>query len=213
MHSPLGHPSRNLCICLSSLPDDLGETTGTVRVRGVTSYLNRVQRGLPDAHPALISDSQAILAMMHEMDYSADAVTRWVSRLTEVIAPLVTDNTILVCVPPSTPRLYLSGVRLVTLATAIALDIDFVDDGLIRTAPIGISTSRDRRDRALHQQSLAVSPAVAYRHVILVDDVLVSGTTMRAATELLLHGGAYQVDPVSLAQACTPDHGNWGCGH
>lgn len=44
------------------------------------------------------------------------------------------------------------------------------------------------------------------RRVVLIDDVITTGSTVRAATRALLRGGARSVDVVALAQVCEAGH-------
>jgi glutamine phosphoribosylpyrophosphate amidotransferase len=90
----------------------------------------------------------------------------------------------------------------VALAVALGLDLEFIDDALIRTSPIDISTARDRKNRAIHHDTMAVNQIIVGKNAILIDDVLVSGTTMSVCAELLMAAGAVGVNPVSIAQSC-----------
>ena len=202
MNQQTVYPSRNIAVNLTDTDHHPHDDYFTIRARSITGYLNRYQRHMLDADLALVDDSLAVLAMKRETSYTADVIVQWATRLIELVKPLIQEDSVIVCAPPSTPRNHLAGIHLVALDVAIGLDIEFFDDGLTRTQTIGLSVDRDRRDRRIHQATIVVNPAVVGKHVILVDDVLVSGTTMSVCAELLLEAGATSVNPVSIAQSC-----------
>jgi phosphoribosylpyrophosphate synthetase len=202
MNQSMVYPSRNIKVTFPIVDDDLHDESGTIRARSVTGYLNRYHRLMLDANQTLVDDSLAVLAMKRETCYATEVIIHWAARLIELVRPLVQKNSVIVCAPPSTPRDHLVGIQLVALAVAVGLEIEFIDDGLTRTHAIGISIDRDRNDRDIHRATMAVNPAVTGTHVILMDDVLVSGTTMSVCAELLMESGAFRVDPVSIAQSC-----------
>ncbi|MDQ0396348.1 ComF family protein [Labrys monachus] len=70
-----------------------------------------------------------------------------------------------------------------------------------------VGLSRNERARNV-QGAFAVPqanrPAIAGRHIVLVDDVLTSGATSEAAARALLRAGAAQVDILVFARVATP---------
>lgn len=62
----------------------------------------------------------------------------------------------------------------------------------------------DRQTRLIQlSAALRVTQNVAGRHVLLVDDVVTTGSSLKAATEVLLAAGAERVDCLVFAQAFT----------
>ena len=69
---------------------------------------------------------------------------------------------------------------------------------LDRTAGTPAQTGRSRRER-LHGPGFTASPAVAGRSVLLVDDVVTTGTTLASAASALHAAGAVAVSPYAVA--------------
>ncbi len=66
---------------------------------------------------------------------------------------------------------------------------------------VGLSAGeRDRNVRGAFRVPVEQKPAVAGRRVLLVDDVLTTGATIRAATRTLLRAGAEAVDALVFAR-------------
>ena len=73
-----------------------------------------------------------------------------------------------------------------------------------RTRPLkGMGASQRRREVA-RAFALGDRAAVKGRHVILVDDVLTSGSTSEACAKVLLKGGAARVDLLCFARVVRP---------
>lgn len=194
--------SRNIrAMAAAPNPSCHGEWS-TIRAYGITGYLNSIQRCLSDVSETLLQDTHSILALKRETHYQADVVIEWAHRLLPLVKPLLKENSVLVCVPPSSTREHLAGIQLVALALAVGLNIEFAFDGLQRVNSVPISIERDRRDRSVHRTSIAVDAAMEGKHVILLDDVLVSGTTLGVCAELLVSVGAASVAGVTLAHSC-----------
>lgn len=136
-------------------------------------------------------------------------------RLAEVLAPLLLDSLLclplpdaLVPMPLPLPRLRRRGynqVQELALAVGRLLELPVRPDMLLRPScdtPQSRLHAGERR-RNLHG-SFAASPAVAGRHLWLLDDIFTTGSTARAAVRALLAAGAYRVDLVTLTR--TPLH-------
>jgi len=72
---------------------------------------------------------------------------------------------------------------------------------LVRSGPAGTQTGRTRVER-LNGPEFAARPGLAGRRVIVVDDVVTTGATMRAAASALRHAGI--AEPILYAIASTP---------
>ncbi len=72
---------------------------------------------------------------------------------------------------------------------------------LVRSGPAGTQTGRTRIER-LHGPEFVARPGLDGRQVIVVDDVVTTGATLRAAAAALRHAGA--VEPRLYAVASTP---------
>ncbi len=72
---------------------------------------------------------------------------------------------------------------------------------LARSGPTGPQTGRTRIER-LHGPEFVARPGLEGRRVIVVDDVVTTGATLRAAAAALRHAGV--ADPMLYAVASTP---------
>ena len=121
MTHPTTYVSRNIrAMSATPNPGCRGEWC-TIRAYGITGYLNSLQRCLSDVSEALLQDTQSILALKRETRYQADVVTEWAHRLLPLVRPLLKENSVLVCAPPSSTRDHLAGIQLVALAVAVLL--------------------------------------------------------------------------------------------
>lgn len=64
-----------------------------------------------------------------------------------------------------------------------------------QTLPAQQGRSRQQRLQS-RKKAFAASPGVAGRRILLIDDVMTTGSTLRAATQTLLRAGARRVDVV-----------------
>jgi predicted amidophosphoribosyltransferase len=69
---------------------------------------------------------------------------------------------------------------------------------LDRDPASGPQTGRDRADR-LHGPTFAASPAVSGRRVLVIDDVVTTGSTLRSAELALRQAGATRVQRAAIA--------------
>lgn len=119
------------------------------------------------------------------------------------------NESILVPVPrhPSRIREHRSDpVHLLAKRLARALGCPLVSSALERTRPTRPQTELTRRERLLGPQgSFAAKPSQAgERAILLLDDVVTTGATLRAARQALQAAGARRVTPLALAAAPEP---------
>lgn len=117
---------------------------------------------------------------------------------------------LLLPVPLARPRLRQRGFNQAALLArwlGKALDLALDEELLLRPQDTAAQQQLDAhaRRRNLRQAfALADAPAVAGRHLALVDDVLTTGATAEALTRLLLKAGAARVDVYCLARTPAP---------
>ena len=70
----------------------------------------------------------------------------------------------------------------------------------IRATPFQSGLSARERAKNL-RDAFVVRGAVSWRHVLIVDDVITTGTTTRQLTKVLLRAGAHKVSALALARA------------
>lgn len=71
--------------------------------------------------------------------------------------------------------------------------------------PLSLASDMGRRDQAVRGRYAARSRSIAGARVLLVDDVVTTGATLREAARVLLEAGASAVHPLALA--ATPREG------
>jgi predicted amidophosphoribosyltransferase len=80
-----------------------------------------------------------------------------------------------------------------------------MDDGshlLTRHCTIPRSNKRQREDKVIHFNSIHVNPDIAGRKILLLDDVVTTGTTLSAIGQMLMEAGAAKVEAITLAETC-----------
>ncbi|MFH1236065.1 MAG: ComF family protein [Parcubacteria group bacterium] len=118
--------------------------------------------------------------------------------------------TIITAIPLHASRLRERGfnqAELLAQSVAACLDIPIVPDILKRTrnTPPQAQLSRTDRLRNLYGAFVVKNPlAVREKHVMLVDDVATTCTTMLAAADVLRHHGALSVQGIALARGSSP---------
>lgn len=139
----------------------------------------------------------------------APAYARWLARAGK---ELLVDADLIVPVPLHWSRLFRRRYnQAALLAKALSKNTELVvyPDLLIRcrrTALLG-SMSPSRRRRALRgvfQVRQSYLNDVKGKHILLIDDVLTTGSTVEACTRNLLQAGAKAVDVLTLARVMRP---------
>ena len=102
--------------------------------------------------------------------------------------------------------LILVGIRNrgVGLADTIASVIESFEGRRVPVHPLDVTAFRDDVAEQLHVSPFESPPSVEGRHVLLIDDVLFTGRTVRAAIEAVLHFGR----PASIQLAVLIDRGH-----
>lgn len=139
----------------------------------------------------------------------ADVLGRFMVRAG---AATVASADVIVPVPLHRARLQrrrYNQAGLLARSVARATDRPVVLDALIRvrgTAPLGGKTATERADELVGAFVARHSrvPELAGRRVLLVDDVMTSGTTANACAEALLVGGACTVSVLTAARVPDP---------
>lgn len=166
------------------------ETPAFDRARAVLRY-NGVARSL-------------VLGFKHgDRTHAAPAFADWIGRGGEVLldgADMVTP------VPLHRWRLFTRRYNqsgLLAREIAAAWGLDFSPDLLRRTRPTPSQGGLNRRERFLNVRGafkLRAERTVEGRRVILVDDVMTTGTTANACARALKRAGAETVDVLTLAR-------------
>ena len=131
----------------------------------------------------------------------------WMAQgLAEMMLPLVPEEAeILIPVPLHPNRLRQRGFNqsaLLAKALAEQTGLPMTEQALLRIAdtPHQTGLSRSKRRQNL-QQAFAVGDrmAIAGRHVLLIDDVLTTGTTIAQCAQVLHQAGARQISSLTIA--------------
>lgn len=111
---------------------------------------------------------------------------------------------VVVPVPLDSVRLRRRGFnqcRELSRSLSASLKLPVCTDILVKTGQVLPQEALNREQRLQMKQPFAVARSVEGEHVLLVDDVCTTGTTLRRAAECLLKAGASGVDVVVLARA------------
>ncbi|WP_420407362.1 ComF family protein [Hoeflea sp.] len=152
--------------------------------------------------------------LVHGLKYSdradlADMMARWMIRAGREV---LDDSDVIVCVPLHRRRLFSRRYnQAAELARAIArlTGRRFEAGGLRRVRAtlqqVGLGL-RARQDnvRGAFAVPPARNPGIAGRRVLLIDDVLTTGSTVESATRALLRAGAARVSVLTFARVASP---------
>ena len=118
----------------------------------------------------------------------------------EIARRILTEDVAVVPIPASLRRARTRGFdQAVLLAEAFPA---VIPDALTRTRETPPQASLDRARRLTNVQgAFRAHPCVAGRSVLLIDDVLTTGSTFRAAAAALKRAGAERVDGLALTVA------------
>ncbi|MCC8966718.1 hypothetical protein H8A95_31435 [Bradyrhizobium sp. Pear76] len=131
-----------------------------------------------------------------------DKKDRGIVYFFNLIEPIIRKDVALVTVPSHDPQKAINGIR--ELAQRICIDDPRIDatEVLIRQKPVAKLANGGSRDKDNHLKSIIVkSPnLIRGRRVLLLDDVVSTGGSMRACRELLLSAGARAVHCAALGK-------------
>lgn len=149
--------------------------------------------------------ARLVMALKHGDRH--DLVAPFAAWMNRAGSDVLGQNSLLIPVPLHRFRLFRRSYNQAALLSSAIARLSGAEHGpevLLRTRftkPLG-KLSPDER-RAVLEGAIAVQrqAGVQGRAVVLVDDVMTSGATLRAATEALLSAGAGRVDVLTLARA------------
>lgn len=139
----------------------------------------------------------------------AQPMARWMQRAGH---ELLDGSALLVPVPLHRRRLWSRRYNQAALLAEALADLTGCDHAplLLRRVKrtrqqIGLSAEARRQNvGGAFQVAPQFRGELEGRHVVLIDDVITTGSTVRAATRALVRGGAGCVDVMALAQVCGP---------
>lgn len=150
------------------------------------------------------SDSARQLVHKMKISYSGEAADIIAAELVSLL-PFLSPNTLVVPVPTASTRVRMRGYdHAARIARKVAADsgLLFVP-ALHRTGQVRqVGAKRSVRLQQM-QNEFRINPyaAVAGAHIVLVDDVVTTGSTIEAATRTLKAAGAKKIDVLAFARA------------
>lgn len=195
--SLLGAPSQKLCLpCVESLvpASPTAKAECLDKIFSFFAYEGAAQSTIAKwKYHADMAAQKAIL----------DCVESRIGLLTSLIMP----NACILPVPPHPKRLRERGFdpvwtfakRLQQLLASESIELDFRDDVLIRTRHTKPQASLDHEQRLSNLDKAFEIQADVAPHVILVDDVLTTGSTATACATVLRQAGAEHIVLITLA--------------
>lgn len=178
-------------------------------VTACTGYLNHKLIDRVDAKAEYRLYTKQIQALKQEEDQSSLIVREWGRRLGRLIVGTGwlggrASPPLLVAVPDHAGSPESKGIRLVIEEVGRQLGVEVDNHVLCRSKPMKKSIARNRFCIVPHLESLRLDDSkVKGRHIILVDDVLVSGTTLKAVAQLMHQAEAASVVAAVLAISCS----------
>jgi ComF family protein len=173
----------------------------TQHVSGTRLKIQRLgSYGSTDHAPTPIA--KALHRFKYRGDRSCGRAIVWLATISAALL-LIEDQRILVPVPLSRPRLRARGFNQaawIARGLAASLDLDIAPDLLRRTdqgkAQAGLGRAQRHRQRP---SAFSADPvAAAGADILLVDDVVTTGTTLINCAGELIHAGARSVRAVTL---------------
>ena len=169
------------------------------------------------ASPPLIARTRAVmeygeLARTLVMKLKYGRKVGAAATMAALLSPLakISEDTVIVAVPLHRGRLWTRGFnQSVLIANSLSrrLGVECRTDLLKRsrrTRPLRGMGVRQRNREVGRAFAVPVAERVKDRHIILVDDVLTSGSTSNACAKALLKAGARQVDLLCFARVVRP---------
>lgn len=154
--------------------------------------------------------------LVHRFKYgdATHAAAHLGALMARAAADLPLDGALVVPVPLHRWRLVrrmYNQAALLALVFARRLDLQVVPDLLVRVRPTRTQVGLTRVERQENlKDAIVVHPAraagVVGRTVVLVDDVMTTGSTLSECARVLLSAGAARVFVVTLARACGDQH-------
>lgn len=186
---PLPHPAPTCGACLKR-PPPVTHTLAPLRYEGgVAQLLPRFK-----FHHQLAAGRVLAAAIVHAVEASA------IADGMELLLPM----------PLHPKRLAQRGYnQVVELARPLskALHLPLRLDGLNRVRDTAPQTGLDARARRRNLRGAFVaSPEIQGMRILLLDDVITTGTSLREASRALLRAGASEVRALAIARADAPEH-------
>lgn len=199
-----GREGALLCnTCFAGLPLPDGRCFGCrEQIGAIACHDCLSQRGLASVNAATQYQSvsqQLVGALKFQGNQSAARF------MAQSMLPLLPSKGLLVHIPATNQHIRQRGFdQSALVARELARLADWRHAALLRRQGSGHQLGSNRHERLVGLQnalSVAAPRAVRGRSIILIDDVLTTGTSITAAAQVLLRAGAKEVNVVVFAQA------------